>query len=99
MCFAFNFMHDWKAVTNTVHLAPRYQGGSLIVSTVLWLLSSRNTLSVTHSDTASRPTSLQFKRYYSFKIVTILQEMDETLYEAGANWKESFLNIKDAQYI
>ena len=27
--------------------------GSLIVSPVLWLLSSRNTLSVTHSDTAS----------------------------------------------
>ena len=28
-------------------------GGSLIVSPVLWFLSSRNTLSVTHSDTAS----------------------------------------------
>ena len=27
--------------------------GSLIVSPVLWVLSSRNTLSVTHSDTAS----------------------------------------------
>ena len=29
MCFVFNFMHDWRAVTNTVHLAPRYQGHSL----------------------------------------------------------------------
>ena len=28
--------------------------GSLIVSPVLWVLSSRNTLSVTHSDTASK---------------------------------------------
>ena len=31
MCFAFNFMHDWRAVTKTVHLAPRYQGHSLSV--------------------------------------------------------------------
>ena len=44
--FAFNFMLDWRAMTVTIHLA-------LIVSPVLWLLSSCNTLSVTHSDTAS----------------------------------------------
>ena len=31
MCFAFNFMHDWRAVTKTVHFAPRYQGQSLSV--------------------------------------------------------------------
>ena len=31
MCFAFNIMHDWRAVTKTVHLAPRYQGHSLSV--------------------------------------------------------------------
>jgi hypothetical protein len=31
MCFAFNFMYDWRAVTKTVHLAPRYQGHSLSV--------------------------------------------------------------------
>ena len=42
--FAFNFMHDWRAVTK--------KSVSLIVSTVLWLLFSCNTLSVTHSDTA-----------------------------------------------
>ena len=31
MCFIFNFMHDLRAVTKTVHLAPRYQGHSLSV--------------------------------------------------------------------
>ena len=31
MCFAFNIMHDWRAVTKTVHLAPIYQGHSLAV--------------------------------------------------------------------
>ena len=31
ICFAFKFMHDWRAVTKTVYLAPRYQGHSLSV--------------------------------------------------------------------
>ena len=31
MCFAFNFMHDWRAVPKAVHLAPSYQGHSLSV--------------------------------------------------------------------
>ena len=45
MCFAFNIMHDWRAMTVTVHLAPRYQGPSLSVQcyefylhTILFLL-------------------------------------------------------------
>ena len=29
--FAFNLMHDWRAMNVTVHLAPRYQGHSLSV--------------------------------------------------------------------
>ena len=31
ICFAFSFMHDWRAVIKTVHLAPRYLGHSLSV--------------------------------------------------------------------
>ena len=31
VCFAFNIMHDWRAMTVTVHLAPRYQGHSLLI--------------------------------------------------------------------
>ena len=31
MCFAYKFMHDWRAVTKTVHLASSYQGHSLSV--------------------------------------------------------------------
>ena len=31
MCFAFNLMHDWRAMTVKLLLAPRYQGHSLSV--------------------------------------------------------------------
>ena len=31
MCFAFNLMHDWRAMNVTVCLAPRHQGHSLSV--------------------------------------------------------------------
>ena len=30
--FAFNLLLDWRAFTDTVHLAPRYQGHSLSVN-------------------------------------------------------------------
>ena len=42
---------------------------------------------------------MSFKRYGSFKGVTTLQEMAETVCVAGASWKASFLDNKAAQYI
>ena len=60
MWFAFNLMLDWRAMTVTVHLAPYSEGHSLSVQ-YYDFLSSRNTLSVTLSDTASYRTTEAFK--------------------------------------
>ena len=48
----FNLMLDWRAITVTVYLAPWCEGHLLSVQCYDFL-SSHNTLSVTHSDTAS----------------------------------------------
>ena len=42
---------------------------------------------------------MPFTRYASFKTVKVLQEMTETVCEAGANGKEIIIDIKAVQHI
>ena len=46
-----------------------------------------------------RPLVMPSKRYGSLKAVTILQEMAEIAFEAGAGGKGSVIDYKTVQYI